>query len=390
MGSPHETLMAEGEKALTEVAARLMAIAADDIVPPSCDPHAAAVTALLVADYLRQPDARSRLARGLDHERIDEEGVRELGSLARALLAVITKLGGDYLPNTRALPAEMIAQGEAVRKTLVTALEKALPDDADVKQWLDAVRVGEGTIDLVYDLRILGYLAARRLPDAASNTATTSAVKAARTAAHALEIALRDGESADDTKRRDAVARLWTLFEPAYEKGAKAGRALTREEGKEQQFPPLALVASHRRARKRPFSLVPPAPLSQERKSDPGPEAGDRQSASEGRKATRHKVEIEVGIASESNLYVGFTENLSATGVFVATYTRKPIGAKVEVVMSFPNGDDIRANGVVRWLREATSAGWPGMGVQFEELSPEDDAKLKKFLSLRDPLFYDD
>jgi hypothetical protein len=30
------------------------------------------------------------------------------------------------------------------------------------------------------------------------------------------------------------------------------------------------------------------------------------------------------------------------------------------------------------------------MGVQFESLSPADDVKIRKFLSLRDPLFYED
>jgi hypothetical protein len=30
------------------------------------------------------------------------------------------------------------------------------------------------------------------------------------------------------------------------------------------------------------------------------------------------------------------------------------------------------------------------MGVQFEALSPEDEAKIRKFLSVREPLFYDD
>jgi uncharacterized protein (TIGR02266 family) len=120
------------------------------------------------------------------------------------------------------------------------------------------------------------------------------------------------------------------------------------------------------------------------------PPSGDRTSAPDGRRASRHTVEIEVGIMSDSNFYVGFTENLSATGVFVATYTRKPIGSKIEVAMTFADGDEVRVEGVVRWIRESSTDGWPGMGVQFDELTPEVDAKLKSFLSLRDPLFYDE
>jgi hypothetical protein len=30
------------------------------------------------------------------------------------------------------------------------------------------------------------------------------------------------------------------------------------------------------------------------------------------------------------------------------------------------------------------------MGVQFEGLSPADEAKVRKFLSLREPMFYDE
>jgi uncharacterized protein (TIGR02266 family) len=115
----------------------------------------------------------------------------------------------------------------------------------------------------------------------------------------------------------------------------------------------------------------------------------DRQSWSESRRRPRQTVEIEVGISSESNFFVGFTENVSEGGVFVATYALKPVGAHVDVVLTFPSGASIQVPGVVRWLRDASSEGWPGMGVQFEQLSPEDETNIRKFLSLREPMFYD-
>lgn len=443
----HDVLAADGERALAEVATRLVALDSDSLQAPSCDPHAAAATALMVADFLRQPDVRGRL----DAVGLTIDAVLDLGRIARALLAVVNRIGGDYLPDKHELPQAMVEQAEAVRATITAALEKALPDDTEVKMWLAAVRLGSGVVDLVYDLRTLGDLCARYLPGNASGQATTGAVKAARTAARAVEMALRDGESPDMTKRRDAVARLWTLFMPAYESVAAAGRELARETGEERHFPPLALIASHRRARRRPLSIVPPGlgsgggslrppsrtSLSPQMEvlgvdtldesiaqSSPSPEgsgvsnastpptsmrpaespmrrtlpydnegsppSGERASGPDGRKAIRHTVEIEVGILSDSNLYVGFTENLSATGVFVATYTRKPIGSKIEVAMIFADGEEIRVDGVVRWLRDASADGWPGMGVQFEELTPEVSEKLKSFLSLREPLFYDE
>jgi uncharacterized protein (TIGR02266 family) len=413
-------------------------------VRPSADPHAAAATALLVADYLGQPELSAQLGAanlGADH-------VALLHDLSRALIATVTKLGGDYLPDAQGIPGDLVARGEAVRTTITAALEKAMPDDPEVRMWLEAIRLGSGVVDLVYDLRTLGEICTHK---GAQSEATANAARAAFAAADAVEFALRTGDTAEQTASRNTVARLWTLFVPAYERAAAAGRTLTRSSGKEREFPPLALVASHRRARRRPVSLVPaarrsaapgtgrssrpppahagapPKPLSLPKPpslpklatvplvaldvemvemvemadedvvaaapshapSSP-PTAAERQSWSDTRIAHRQAIEIEVGISSLSNFYVGFTENLSASGVFVATYAARPIGARVEVVLGFPDGVQMKLTGAVRWLREATTDGWPGMGVQFETLTPDDEARIRKFLSLRDPLFYDD
>lgn len=443
----------EGERALAQVASKLDGVVDTDIVRPSTDPHAAAVTALLVADYLGQTE----LAGKLDSVAMTPESVQELRSLARAILGLVDRLGGEYLPDGKGIPGDLVQRGHAVRATVSSALEKALPDDDEVKMWLDAIRLGSGIVDLVYDLRALGELCARHGRAAEATSHTSGAVHFAGAAADAIEFALRTGDTAEHGEVRNTLARLWTLFQPAYDRAATAGRMLTRGEGKERQFPPLALVASHRRARRRPLSLVPPqgvvrrslsaprapgeshapagstphtvadipsapqlpdfddvelieaegAPVEIVRSEPPKAMAaserpsaaprppspatdGERQSWSDTRYAKRQPVEIEVGIGSQSNLYLGFTENLSAGGVFVATYVGKPLGAKVEIVLSFPNSDEIRVPGVVRWLRDATPDGWPGMGVQFESLSEADEKKLRKFLSLRDPLFYDD
>ncbi len=485
----------EGERALVELAGKLGAVDDTNVIRPSTDPHAAAVTALLVADYLAQPE----LAGKLDSVKLTAEAVHELRRLARAIIAVVTRLGGEYLPDAKGIPGDLVQRGHAVRTTVSSALEKALPDDQEVKLWLDAIRLGSGVVDLVYDLRALGELCARHGQAAQATSHTAGAVHFAGAAADAIEFALRTGDSPESNKARNTLARLWTLFQPAYDLAAAAGRELTRGEGKERQFPPLALVASHRRARRRPLSLVPnprksmtpsmtaprvsgvpekhgsaprmvadipsapqlpdfddvelyeaeepieilrseppksgvtassgvtergaqseapaatpsappaatpdePAAKARSERPSAAPKArserpsapaspateGERLSWSDTRHQKRQPIEIEVGIASQSNLYLGFTENLSAGGVFVATYVAKPIGAKVEIALVFPNGDEVRVPGIVRWLRDATVDGWPGMGVQFESLSEADEKKLRKFLSLRDPLFYED
>jgi uncharacterized protein (TIGR02266 family) len=457
--SQQQTMLDEEQRALRVLAPALAAVSDAQMVRPSADPHAAAATALLVADYLGQPELLPKLGA----VKLTPEAVAQLRDLSRALIAIVTRLGGDYLPDGQGIPGDLVARGEAVRTSISAALDKALPDDPEVLTWLEAIRLGSGVVDLVYDLRTLGEICARKV---AQGDITGGSARAAFAAADAVEFALRTGDTAEQVASRNTVARLWTLFVPAYERAAAAGRAVTRSAGKEQQFPPLALVASHRRARRRPVSLVPAArrssPPAANRPSRPPPSlvkpakpmslpkppslpslpkvpavphdvemvemldaddvveaspsrapssapaattrhpsshpsslpphpatAQERQSWSDTRSTHRQIIEIEVGISSQSNFYVGFTENLSASGVFVATYAAKPIGSQVDVALAFPNGDQIKLSGVVRWLREATTDGWPGMGVQFEGVGSDDEAKIRKFLSLRDPLFYD-
>jgi hypothetical protein len=53
----HEAVLSiEGERALAELGPKLDAITEDAIVRPNADPHGAAMTALLVADWLGQPE----------------------------------------------------------------------------------------------------------------------------------------------------------------------------------------------------------------------------------------------------------------------------------------------------------------------------------------------
>ena len=96
-----------------------------------------------------------------------------------------------------------------------------------------------------------------------------------------------------------------------------------------------------------------------------------------------------MGIATDSNFYVGFTENLSATGVFVATYAAKPIGSRVEIALTMPSGEPMRVKGVVRWTRDATADGWPGVGIAFESLSADEERRIQSFLALREPIFFE-
>ena len=385
MGNPDVLL--EGERALEELEPKLSAVADDAIVRPHTDPYAAAVTALLVSDWLKQPAVVARLP----VNGVDVTAAQELGQMARALIALVARLGGEYLPDGKGIPGDLVQRGHTVRTSTIAQIEKALPENLEVKQWLDAVRLGSGVVDLVYDLRTLSDVHARHASALPEPLAKLPSIL--RAASDAIEYALRAGEPKELGQVRHKIARVWPLFVPAYERAAAAGRAITRDEGAERSFPPLALVAAHRRAKRKPLSFMQPQRIviqDTAPKSKPKPDEAPPSSAPNSRRAPRHVLELDVGISTESNFWVGITENFSATGVFVATYALQPLGTKVTIAIGLPDGHPLRLHGVVRWTRAASADGWPGLGVEFEGMTPEEEKRIRKFLSLREPMFYDD
>ena len=101
-------------------------------------------------------------------------------------------------------------------------------------------------------------------------------------------------------------------------------------------------------------------------------------------------VEADIGLYSASNFYTGISQDLSTGGVFIATYQPQAPGTPMTLYFELPDGATVRAEGVVRWTRGASGDAPPGMGVEFEQLSPEDLAAITHFCSQRPPLYHDD
>lgn len=412
--------MQDLEKRLEEV---LASVPEDAVQKPYTDPQGAAVTALLVADWLASVESTNAERT----EGTDATLAPDLAALARSMMSIVESLGGEYLPDGVGIPGDLVHRGQAVRAQAISELEKHLKD-AEAKAWIDAVRLGMGVVDLVYDLRTLGALHARRadvLPPEAAKVPTS-----VRAAADAIEYALRAGEKEAESQARAKIARIWTALAPLYEKASAAGRAHTRGAGKERAFPALPLVASHRRAQRRPLSVssvssmgsAPPPPSAESQspvfvnmpgakppseprletspitmtKSEPpsvtetvAQTIGRAQSLTESRLAIRHLLEIEVAIECAGTKRVGFTENMSTGGVFVATYLSAAQGQKVvvELTTRVGRGDEVgetvRLAGEARWQRPSASERWPGVGVKFDDSGPEHEARMNKLLSLR-------
>lgn len=108
------------------------------------------------------------------------------------------------------------------------------------------------------------------------------------------------------------------------------------------------------------------------------------------RRTRRQELQLDVSLYSDSNFYAGLTENISEGGVFVATHKLMQVGETVDLNITFPPDEQVRATGVVRWLREfnESSDANPGMGIQFVALDNQEP--IEAFLKTRAPLFHEE
>jgi uncharacterized protein (TIGR02266 family) len=114
--------------------------------------------------------------------------------------------------------------------------------------------------------------------------------------------------------------------------------------------------------------------------------------ASKKRRAARVELSIEIGIDDHTNFYVGFSENVSAGGLFIATYRLMPVDTEVALTFVLPDELPIFVHGIVRWLRDprdvSASEVPPGMGIEFVNLGEAEQARIDAYIGTRAPLFY--
>jgi uncharacterized protein (TIGR02266 family) len=115
--------------------------------------------------------------------------------------------------------------------------------------------------------------------------------------------------------------------------------------------------------------------------------------ATERRSSHRARIEVEIGIRTETNFFVGFSGDLSEGGIFVATVSLLPTGTPVSLSFSFPGGIRVDAEGEVAWTREGVafdSELEPGMEIRFTHVSSDAVAAIQEFMKIREPIFHAD
>ncbi len=112
------------------------------------------------------------------------------------------------------------------------------------------------------------------------------------------------------------------------------------------------------------------------------------------RQYQRYTFEVEVSASSNHVFFTGFTENISAGGLFLQTYQTMPLGSTFEIQLTIPGEQEpFQLQCEVRWLREYNEL-WPhmqtGMGIRFIGLTPEQERSLNACLAHMHTLFYED
>lgn len=103
----------------------------------------------------------------------------------------------------------------------------------------------------------------------------------------------------------------------------------------------------------------------------------------------RVRLEVDIGVFSESNFYAGLSLDVSSGGLFVSTHRALPPGTHVTLYFVLPNGHPVEARGLVCWNRGPGEYVPAGMGVRFTKLAREDLAHIHEYCRERPPLYLD-
>ena len=96
---------------------------------------------------------------------------------------------------------------------------------------------------------------------------------------------------------------------------------------------------------------------------------------------------------SDHNFYSGLVENMSVSGVFVATHVLLRIGDRMQFSLRLGDSEElIHGTGEVKWTRQYsdTSDAPPGLGVRFVDLSCDARDRIHEFIRAREPILFED
>lgn len=109
------------------------------------------------------------------------------------------------------------------------------------------------------------------------------------------------------------------------------------------------------------------------------------------RASQRCTLQVQVSGVCENNFFMGFSENISEGGVFIATMCPPNVGEVIDLSVAVDHHQALLVKGEVRWHRTDEHGSPTGCGVKFFPLSPEQEALIGHAMDSagKAPLFYD-
>ena len=125
--------------------------------------------------------------------------------------------------------------------------------------------------------------------------------------------------------------------------------------------------------------------------------------ATDRRRDPRYALSLAITMSGENNFYTGLSENISESGVFIATQHLLPIGTPVVLSFTLPRSSEpISVTGIVQWVRgpdasarpgnnfgDSLGDAKPGMGVRFTGVDAPAASAIRAFMQLREPDFFE-
>ncbi len=193
----------------------------------------------------------------------------------------------------------------------------------------------------------------------------------------------------------EARAALSATHEASAALAQSLGPAFQQQKRFEQALASIdALIAQQSTAQL--AQPAPAAPAIKPKEAPAAPPAEERRPARVplGVETRFESFSLEVDQESDHNFYIGFTDNISEGGVFIATEQVIDMGTALRFELKLPNMSAPElVEGAVRWLRRSSSPDPDvpnGVGVQFTSLSPSLKRSVEEFVKRRESIFYDD
>ena len=111
-------------------------------------------------------------------------------------------------------------------------------------------------------------------------------------------------------------------------------------------------------------------------------------SGDERRRSERTDLVVQIEYSTVDDLFSEFTRDINEGGVFIETEAPEEIGATIDLQFHLPGSSEpIKATGTVVRSNDGSEPGQLGMGVEFENLSPETRTRINDLIrSMRSSL----